>query len=192
MFIKFIIFFSFLSLTACESPLRDSISIESTSEGLVIEDFSRNDLLNWNVVDDNVMGGRSQGYLSLGDEIAIFRGYLSLQNNGGFSSIRAYVPYDYTNYDTFVLRVKGDGRNYNFRVRADDNSWASYSHSFSTVENDWVVVELNVDDFYPSYRGYSLRNMPELSRVIVREIGVMISDKKEGGFNLEIDWIKIK
>ena len=52
--------------------------------------------------------------------------------------------------------------------------------------------ELNVDDFYPSYRGNSLRNMPELSRVIVREIGVMISDKKEGEFNLEIDWIKIK
>ena len=34
--------------------------------------------------------------------------------------------------------------------------------------------------------------MPELSKVIVREIGVMISDKKEGEFNLEIDWIKIK
>ena len=96
---------------------------------------------------------------------------------------------DHVHLRFFIISLSYGGE---IRVRADDNSWASYSHSFSTVENDWVVVELNVDDFYPSYRGYSLRNMPELSRVIVREIGVMISDKKEGEFNLEIDWIKIK
>ena len=189
---KFIILICFFSLTACESPLNENMTIESSPQGIVIEDFSRNDLLNWGVVDDGVMGGRSQGYLSLKDEIATFRGYLSLQNNGGFSSIRAYLPYDYSNYDTFIVRVKGDGREYNFRVRSDENSWASYSHSFSTNKDIWTEVELNVNDFYPTYRGYSVTNLPGLSNVMVREIGIMLSDKKAGNFNLEIDWIKIK
>ena len=81
---KFLILVCFFSLTTCESPLNENMTIESSPQGIVIEDFSRNDLLNWSVVDDGVMGGRSQGYLSLKGEIATFRGYLSLQNNGGF------------------------------------------------------------------------------------------------------------
>ena len=62
---KFLILVCFFSLTTCESPLNENMTIESSPQGIVIEDFSRNDLLNWSVVDDGVMGGRSQGYLSL-------------------------------------------------------------------------------------------------------------------------------
>jgi len=42
--------------------------------------------LAWNVVDDGVMGGLSQGKREIGgDGILRFFGTLSLENNGGFS-----------------------------------------------------------------------------------------------------------
>ena len=44
---------------------------------------------NWNIVNDDVMGGISRSSLSMNDENnLIFSGYLSLENNGGFASSR--------------------------------------------------------------------------------------------------------
>ena len=41
---------------------------------------------NWNIVNDDVMGGISRSSLSMNDENnLIFSGYLSLENNGGFA-----------------------------------------------------------------------------------------------------------
>ena len=139
------------------------------------------------------MGGRSQATLKLvNDSYANFDGYLSLKNNGGFSSIRAYYPPNLTNIKSILIKVRGDGREYSFRVRGNSSSWASYTHSFNTVKGEWIEKELKIDDFYPVYRGYSLGNMPLLSDIVIKEIGIMISDKIEGQFNLEIDWIKAK
>ena len=97
-----------------------------------------------------------------------------------------------TNIKSILIKVRGDGREYSFRVRGNSSSWASYTHSFNTVKGEWIEKELKIDDFYPVYRGYSLGNMPLLSDIVIKEIGIMISDKIEGQFNLEIDWIKAK
>ena len=35
-------------------------------------------------------------------------------------------------------------------------------------------------------------NFPNLSELAINEVGVMLSDKKEGKFRLIIDWIKIQ
>ena len=46
-------------------------------------------LKNWNIVNDDVMGGISKSYLALNDENnLIFSGNVSLKNNGGFASTR--------------------------------------------------------------------------------------------------------
>ena len=90
------------------------------------------------------------------------------------------------------MKIKGDGREYNFRIRGNSISWASYTHSFDTIEGEWIEKELKIDDFYPVYRGYNLKDMPSLSEIIIKEIGIMISDKTEGSFNIEIDWIKAR
>lgn len=45
--------------------------------------------LDWNIVDDGVMGDLSQGKREIGkDGILRFFGTLALENNGGFSSLR--------------------------------------------------------------------------------------------------------
>jgi len=188
---NFLFIFSFLTLYACEPPLQSINLQEMSQEEIMLEDFSENDLLSWNIVDDTVMGGRSRGSFKINNNVGEFKGYLSLANNGGFSSVRAYYPYDLIGISSITLRVKGDGRKYNFRVRTNKNSWASYSHSFSTESNTWQEITLNIQDFYPTYRGYNVQNVQRLSELLIREIGIMISDKNEGNFALMIDWIMV-
>ena len=191
---KKILFANCLALLfACDLPNVENTSAELIEGEVIMENFDSNNLLNWNIVNDSVMGGRSQATLKLiNNTYANFKGYLSLQNNGGFSSIRAYYPPDLTNVKSIVLKVRGDGRKYNFRIRGNTESWASYTHSFDTVEGEWNEIELKIDDFYPVYRGYTLKNMPQLSEVIIKEIGIMLSDKIEGSFSIDIDWIMAK
>lgn len=191
---KKILFANCLALLfACELPNVENSSAKLIEGEVIMENFDSNNLLNWNIVNDSVMGGRSQATLKLiNNTYANFKGYLSLQNNGGFSSIRAYYPPDLTNVKSIVLKVRGDGRKYNFRIRGNAESWASYTHSFDTVEGEWNEIELKIDDFYPVYRGYTLKNMPQLSEVIIKEIGIMLSDKIEGSFSIDIDWIMAK
>ena len=180
-------------LIACDLPNEENSSAELIDGEVIMENFDANNLLNWNIVNDTVMGGRSQARLELKrGSYANFNGYLSLKNNGGFASIRAYYPPDLANVKSILIKIRGDGRRYNFRIRGNASSWASYTHSFDTIKGEWIEKELIIDDFYPVYRGYSLKNMPLLSEIIIKEIGIMISDKTEGPFNIEIDWIKAK
>ncbi|MGY8883923.1 MAG: CIA30 family protein, partial [Flavobacteriales bacterium] len=56
----------------------------------IIFDFNlKSDLKKWTIVDDVVMGGRSSGNFRLNDDgHGVFEGEISLENNGGFSSVR--------------------------------------------------------------------------------------------------------
>ena len=189
---KLFLTLSVFSLNACESPIQNNYTYMTSQGEIMIEDFAEKSLLNWNIVNDSVMGGRSQARMSIKNNIAEFKGYLSLANNGGFSSVRAYYPNDLIDINSIVLRVKGDGRKYNFRVRAENNSWVSYTQSFATEKDTWQEITLNIEDFYPTYRGYNLRNIPKLSESIIREVGLMLSDKVEGNFKIDIDWIKVQ
>ena len=189
---KLFLTLSIFSLNACESPIQNNYTYMTSQGEIMIEDFAEKSLLNWNIVNDSVMGGRSQARMSIKNNIAEFKGYLSLANNGGFSSVRAYYPNDLIDINSIVLRVKGDGRKYNFRVRAENNSWVSYTQSFATEKDTWQEISLSIEDFYPTYRGYNLRNIPKLSESIIREVGLMLSDKVEGNFKIDIDWIKVQ
>lgn len=189
---KLFLTLSVFSLNACESPIQNNYTYMTSQGEIMIEDFAEKSLLNWNIVNDSVMGGRSQARMSIKNNIAEFKGYLSLANNGGFSSVRAYYPNDLIDINSIVLRVKGDGRKYNFRVRAENNSWVSYTQSFVTEKDTWQEISLSIEDFYPTYRGYNLRNIPKLSESIIREVGLMLSDKVEGNFKIDIDWIKVQ
>ena len=74
------------------------------------------DISEWMVVDDIVMGGRSSGFFQIDkDGHGVFTGEVSLENNGGFSSVR----YDFDNmqtneYTKINIRLRGDGKKYQF------------------------------------------------------------------------------
>ena len=68
----------------------------------------------WRVVDDRVMGGRSQGDFEVNSEgFGVFEGYVTTENNGGFSSLRYnFDGLKTAGFTSIVLKLKGDGKFY--------------------------------------------------------------------------------
>ena len=145
----------------------------------------------WNIVNDDVMGGISKSYLSLNEENnLVFNGYLSLENNGGFASSRLSLSKrKLTDVKSLKIKIKGDGNIYKLRFR-QNNRGASYSCDFKTLKDEWIELDLNIDEFKPYWRGYSYSNYPPIDISEVNSLGIQISDKQEGEFKLEVKYIK--
>ena len=148
-------------------------------------------LSNWDIVNDDVMGGISKSYLSLDEEKnLIFNGYLSLENNGGFASSRLYFNREtLTGVKAFKIKFMGDGNTYKLRLR-QSNRRASYSSNFKSIKDKWVEVDIPVEEFEPTWRGYSYSDYPSMDMEKISSLGLQISDKQEGEFNLKIKYIK--
>lgn len=159
--------------------------------GMVIFDFTAPlDQDGWQVINDVVMGGRSRSeFVAADDSTAVFQGFLSLDNYGGFASIRSAVSeYDLGGYAGLELRVRGDGRRYHVRLRTTDSfDDAAYKYEFDTEKDRWIDVRAPFEEFVATYRGRILRDYPPLDPSAVRQIGFLLGDKKEGPFRLEID-----
>ena len=149
----------------------------------------------WVAVNDGVMGGRSVGGPVLAEGQLRFRGELSLANNGGFSSIRTVGQrFDLGGATAMVLRVRGDGRPYQLRLSGAERfrgMAVSYGGEFATQAGQWIVVRVPLATLEPTVRGVKLQGPPiELSDV--REIGLLIADKREAAFALDVDWIGLE
>ena len=146
----------------------------------------------WRNVNDNVMGGISQGTINFTEQnTAIFSGTLSLENNGGFSSVRRDAEdVDLSEATGLSLRVKGDGRRYQLRVQTADADNISYRAEFETTVGEWQQVQFLFSDFEPVFRGRIVSNAPALNSTAVEQVGFLIADKKDGEFQLEVDWIR--
>ncbi len=158
-----------------------------------IYDFNKeSDLSSWMVVDDVVMGGRSDGNLVIdSDGNGVFKGDVSLENNGGFSSIRCrFGQTDVSKYSKMVIRLKGDGKQYQVRVKTNSEDYYSYI-SFMSTSGDWEIIEIPLDDMYPSFRGRKL-NEPNFSGERMEEIGFLIGNKRAESFRLMFDWIELR
>ena len=160
---------------------------------MLLFDFSKDsDLTNWVVVDDAVMGGRSSGKFELNKSgHAVFQGTVSLENNGGFSSVRyRFSQKNIAGHTKMLLRLKGDGRRYQFRVKSDKYDRHSYIYYFETTK-DWQTIEVPLYDMKPSFRGRTL-SIPNYQGELIEEIAFLISNKKAETFKLEIDKISLK
>jgi hypothetical protein len=108
------------------------------------------------------------------------------------ASVRALVKAPVSgNFQKIVLRVKGDGKTYSFRIRTDANfDGVAYACNFSTKKDEWTEHEFAPADFIPTFRGRILQNVTPLTETKIRQIGFLISEKQTGNFSLKIDWIK--
>ena len=160
---------------------------------MILFDFNhQRDLSSWTVVDDGVMGGLSAGKLGMEENgHAIFSGTVSLENNGGFSSIRHYFePLDVRSYSKVVLKVKGDGKRYQFRLKSSRYHRHTYVHYFVT-NSTWQHIEIPLADFYPTFRGRTL-NIPNYPGEVMEEIAFLIGNKKAEPFQLWIDQVELQ
>jgi NADH dehydrogenase [ubiquinone] 1 alpha subcomplex assembly factor 1 len=163
------------------------------SDMKILVDFSDEDEKDqWRIINDGVMGGLSQSRIDINtNAIAVFQGQLSLENNGGFASVRRLLRQDnLTGYTGVALRVKGDGRTYQFRVRTNERfDGIAYRAEFQTSAREWLTVKIPFKSFIPTFRGQRVPNVPKLRPGNIRQIGFLIADMREGVFRLEIDWI---
>ncbi len=157
-----------------------------------IVDFRTAPPTEWRPINDGVMGGLSAGRLRRTERgSAIFEGSVSLENNGGFASVRASVgKLDLTAFEGLEIRFRGDGQKYRLRLRTDDGyDGIAYQATFETTDEDWEVARLPFNRFLPTYRGRTLRAQA-IDVAEIRQIGLMIADQQAGAFRLEIEWVR--
>ena len=160
---------------------------------MVLSDFSSSaEIDKWSVVNDGVMGGVSRASLKrTSGGKALFSGHVSTENYGGFSSIRYNLEQrDISAYRYVVLRLKGDGKQYQFRLKETPSQRHSYIATFKT-SGEWETIRIALASFYPGYRGMVL-DIPNYSAGSLGQIGILIANKKEEDFSLEISSIVLE
>lgn len=142
----------------------------------------------WQIVNDGVMGGRSQSSLIGFDEYLRFSGNLSLANNGGFASVRR--PINISSPEPLAglaLTVRGDGRQYQLRIRTtQDIGRASYAADFPTSAGEWTTITLRPEDFYLTFRGFRFTDFPTIDLNQASALSLYIIDKQEGPFTIDV------
>ena len=144
--------------------------------------------LGWYVVNDNVMGGRSDGGFAVETGKLRFAGRTNTRG-GGFSSIRtAELALDLSAHAGIRLRVRGDGRRYTWRLTTDARVYGrpiAYWADFDTADGDWQTVDVPFARFVPQFRGAKLDG-PALDPSRITGMGLMIYDKLDGPFELQL------
>jgi NADH dehydrogenase [ubiquinone] 1 alpha subcomplex assembly factor 1 len=170
-----------------------TMNTHAASETILFDFQASTNSSTWQIVNDDVMGGVSTSSFRLTNGVAVFQGKVSLENNGGFASARSLpARYDLAGGDTFVVRVRGDGRRYKFTARTSPSfDSAIYQCTFTTKKNVWEEHRLPFRQFVATFRGRVLSGEPPLEAAKVTSVGFLISDKQEGPFKLEVAWIKV-
>lgn len=144
-----------LSFILCATFMNSALA-DGMKDNLVIDDRSNADVTSnlgtkWQLVTDNVMGGLSQGQLTLdsykGRKCLRMRGDVTTENNGGFVQIALTLSeqdvFDASAYRGVEIEVAGNNEVYNIHFRTDDLwfPWQSYRYSF-TAESDWQTYRI--------------------------------------------------
>lgn len=159
---------------------------------LIFEFSSKSDLSHWKVVNDAVMGGKSQSKLYLNAEgNGVFEGEVSLENNGGFCAVKfAFAAIALEQSKHISIRLKGDGKEYQFRVKTHRDDSHSYVYHFKT-SGDWQTIDIPIMSLYPAFRGRKLE-IPNYDGSNLEEIAFLIGNKKRETFELIIETIEVK
>lgn len=148
------------------------------------------DAARWHVINDGVMGGGSRSEVLPLEPRLLFRGEISLANNGGFASIRCRFADDFSSAAGFRLAVRGDGRRYQFRLRADEAPGSlTWRAEFATT-GDLQLIGLELKDFVPVFRGQVVQTAGALNAADIHLLGFMLADRQPGPFRLEVHSIE--
>lgn len=148
----------------------------------------------WQTVNDGVMGGVSEGKFKITDRKTLqFFGTLSLENNGGFASVRTKAKKLGLEKGDAVAKVRGDGREYTLNLYLDKPQIAfSYRATVQTKKDEWIEVKVPLDKFVATSLGRVVKDAGPVDPKEVNALGFMVSDKKAGPFKLEVESIKVE
>ncbi len=167
---------------------------ETSTAGIEMIDFTQaSEHQKWSAINDNVMGGISTGGLIYDGKQSLFKGDLSLENNGGFSSINRSLESLNPAVNNVELSFVGDGRTYQLRFTTwKDGYRTNYKHSFETIQGEQLKKVFRLEDFQAVFRGRLLNNAPELKAQDIKQFGFLIADKQPLPFELKLLQIQFK
>ena len=179
-----------IALAACGSSTADAPMAPSSPTTMTLFDFEGSDAATWTVENDGVMGGDSQGFVEVTDGTLVFTGEV-VTEGGGFTSVRADLGADLSDYDGIELRVRGGGRT--FELDIDDGTQdrgreVNREGPFPTTE-EWQTVRVAFDDLVVTAHGEPV-DVDPLDQSAVQTLGIYIADGIDGPFRLEVDWIR--
>lgn len=165
---------------------------DSSPLNTVFDFKSSDDANSWSIMNDVVMGGVSSSTIKVNnDGHGVFDGEVFTVNNGGFASVRYRpVSIDLTNKSKMKIRLKGDGKNYQFRVKKSLSDYESFITTFET-SGSWETIEIDLTSLYPSFRGRKL-NQRNFDVSNIAELSFLIANKKNETFKLIIDELTIE
>ena len=151
-------------------------------------DFSNPNTLrdSW-IVNDGVMGGVSQSSLRQDVDGMFFEGLVSLENNGGFASMRSSVRFP-QGTQLIELIAKGDGKRYKLVLRTELAPRVTYVADFIALPT-WQTYRFNLSQFKSTFRGRDV-NAPALSFSDVIDFGILISNNQAGSFAIQLKTLK--
>ena len=167
--------------------------VNASLDSIKIFDFNNtSNIKSWRIVNDVVMGGKSSSTITINKQgHGQFSGIVSTENNGGFSSVRhIFKPVSVKKINKVCIKLKGDGKDYQLRIKDSYKNYFSYINTFST-SGKWQLIEIPLRDLYPSFRGRKL-NKPNFYHNVIEEIAFLISNNKNERFQLIIDNIYLK
>ena len=161
------------------------------SQNFIYDFDNQSNLSNWIIVNDDVMGGLSSCQMRIDDQgNGVFEGFISTENNGGFSSIRLNLErVKVSNNAYFKIKLKGDNKKYQLRIKTNRSDYQSYVASFQT-SSEWETIIITLKDMYPSFRGRKL-NMKNFSDDYFQQISFLVGNKKNERFKLLLDSIEL-
>ena len=174
---------------ACSTPS------ETPTEPLTL-DFGKGEATGWRALNDGVMGGRSIGVVDYGRNTMTWEGTVSLENNGGFSSVRSpWGLRDLSGFGSMTFRCRtttGAADTFTLTMETHEEWWMPYWKANFSVDPEWREVTLDFADLKKS--SAMTGDLPKLwswgALDDILRIGMMKYDGTAGDFGLEVDWIR--
>ncbi|MEM6542217.1 MAG: CIA30 family protein, partial [Bacteroidota bacterium] len=104
---------------------------------------------NWQILNDGVMGGLSKGEILFTENSLKFSGAVSLENYGGFTSVKSpFQEFTLANKSRVKIRYKTSGQSIAISL---ENSRAFYKPYFKLeledTEDSWKTKEIAIEQF---------------------------------------------
>ena len=150
-------------------------------------DAARSDL-DWHTINDDVMGGHSTSSFTIEGDVAVFQGRVSLEDGGGFASVRrAEQAQDLSGQTGLRLRVRGDGRSYDVRLyTTDGKDRYAYRAPITPPTDAFKTLSVPFTAFEAVFRGRPVPDAPPFDPALFLTFGFLIAGGEAGPFRLEI------
>ena len=141
----------------------------------------------WRPLNDGVMGGLSEGTVTLNDSSMSWKGQTRLENNGGFASVRApWGNADLRTMDRVVIRCRGNGGPFKLTLETSQRWWMPYAYASFSPGKEWQDVVLNDFSWSQAQMGNLKSVTPSRELEDVLRVGLMKYDGTAQAFDLEV------